>query len=104
MKPMEPLKPMTPMKPLRPMEPTQRWWPENLGDEPSTAGGQNEMRYAYFADKNRLAVDEGAGKISVYDTEGHHVSGVQQDQGGSSRKLVFTSERGEIDLASLKRV
>ena len=106
MTPMKPLKPMEPMKPMHGFDsdPKERWWPENLGDSPNSAGGQNEMRYAYFADKNRLAVDEGSGKITVYDTDGHKVSGVQQHQSGSGKKLVFSSEHGEMDLGSLKKV
>ena len=106
MKPMKPMEPMEPMKPMRGMEagPQERWWPENLGDSPNSAGGQNEMRYAYFADKNRLAVDEGSGKITVYDTAGHKVAGVQQAQSGGGKKLVFSSEQGEMDLGSLKQV
>ena len=109
MKPMEKMKPMTPLEPMKPMHgfdsaPKDRWWPEDLGDAPNSAGGQNEMRYAYFADKNRLAVDEGNGKINVYDTAGHTVSGVQQHQSGSDRKVVFSNEKGELDLGSLKRV
>lgn len=109
MKPMEPLKPMKGMEPMKPMHgfesgPKERWWPENLGESPNSAGGQNEMRYAYFADKDRLAVDEGSGKITVYDTVGHKVSGVQQRQSGGARKLVFSSEQGEMDLAALKQV
>ena len=81
-----------------------RWWPETLGESPDTSGGQNEMRYAYFAAKDRLAIDEGSGKIAVYDTGGHKVSGVQQRQSGGSKKMVFTSEQGEMDLDALKKV
>src|SRR6187431_2754412 len=60
MKPMKPMQPMTPMKPLQAPE---RWWPEGLGENPSSAGGQNQTRYAFFADKQRLAVDSGNGNI-----------------------------------------
>ena len=109
MKPMEPMKPMQPMEPMKPMHGFEsggkdRWWPENLGDSPNSAGGQNEMRYAYFADKHRLVVDEGGGNITVYDTGDHQVSGVQQHQSGGGKKLVFSSEEGEVDLGSLKKV
>ena len=109
---LEPMKPMEPMMGMRPMEPMQpmkdmasdKWWPESLGDSPNTAGGQNDIRYAYFASKNRLAVDRGGGKIRVYDTTGHDVSGVQQKQGSGGNGLVLTSEKGETDLDSLKQV
>ena len=103
MKPMEPMQGMKPMKPMKDMD-SEQWWPESLGGSPNTAGGQNDIRYAYFAGKNRLAVDRGGGKVSVYDTTGHKVSGVQQKQGSGGNGLVFTSERGEMDLDSLKEV
>ncbi len=99
MKPMTPMKPMAPMKP---MSPPKRWWPENLGDSPNSSGGQNEARYAFFGDKKRLAVDLGDGKIKVYDTGDHSISGVQQQQGGGKRGVVFTSQHGAVALDKLK--
>ena len=94
------------MEPMKPMEPASanRWWPESLGDSPNSAGGQNEARYAYFADKNRLAVDTGDGNVSVHDTAGHQISGVQQDQSDRGKKLVFTGGGGRISLDDLKKV
>ena len=104
MKPMEPMKPMPPMKPMQPMSGGQdRWWPEALG-EPNSVGGQNEVRYAYFGDQNRLAVDTGDGKIGVFDTGGQKISGVQQSQSGDRRQVVFTGPQGDIDLGQLKEV
>lgn len=100
---MEPMKPMKPLEPMQPMSGGDRWWPESLGDAPNSVGGQNEVRYAYFDDKNRLAVDTGDGKISVYDTGGQKISGVQQAQSGGHRKVVFTGPQGEIDLDQLKK-
>jgi hypothetical protein len=44
MEPMSGVKPMSPMKPMEPMKAPERWWPEELGEQPSSAGGQNEMR------------------------------------------------------------
>ena len=63
MEPMFGMEPMSPMKPMEPMEAPVRWWPEELGEQPSSAGGQNEMRYAFFGDRHRLAVDTGAGTV-----------------------------------------
>lgn len=97
------MKPMSPMKPMEPMKAPPRWWPEELGESPNSAGGQNETRYAFFADTKRLAVDTGDGNIEVYDTGDHRISGVQQHQSGSGKKVTFTSQDGEIDLANLKR-
>ncbi|MEO7414057.1 MAG: hypothetical protein ABIZ81_11955 [Opitutaceae bacterium] len=89
---------------MKPMKAPTRWWPENLGDNPNAAGGQNETRYAFFGEQKRLAVDSGDGNVSVYDTGDHRISGVQQHQGGGGRNVTFTSQHGEVDLEKLKRV
>jgi hypothetical protein len=107
MKPMPGMKPMSPMEPMTPMKPMKapvRWWPAELGENPNSAGGQNETRYAFFGDKKRLAVDRGDGKVQIYDTGNHLISGVQQAQGGNDRKVIFTSQDGEVDLEKLRRV
>ena len=101
---MKPMKPMSGMKPMAPMKAPERWWPEKLGEHPDSAGGQNEMRYAFFGDHKRLAVDMGDGKVQLYDTGDHRISGVQQYQSGSGREVKFTSQHGEGDLATLKPV
>ena len=101
---MEPLKAMAPMVPMKPMEPLKfdsTWWPEDLG-EPNTSGGQNDVKYAFFGDKHRLVVQKD-GKTTVYDSGDHRVSGVQQQQGGTS-SLAFTSQHGTVDLSALKVV
>lgn len=51
MKPMSGMKPLSPMKPMEPMKTPERWWPQELGENPNSAGGQNETRYAFFGDK-----------------------------------------------------
>lgn len=107
MKPMEPMKPMSGMKPMEPMKPMkalERWWPDELGDSPNSAGGQNEARYAFFSDKRRLAVDTGDGRVQIYDTGDHQISGVQQHQSSGGKKTTFTSQHGEVDLAKLRPV
>ena len=93
---MEPMKPMKPMRPMEPVKPPERWWPEGLG-EPSTAGGQDDVRYAYFGDRHRLAVDRG-GTVTVYDTAGRAITGVAQGgEGGPS----FTGPDGDVAVADL---
>lgn len=47
---MEPMKPMAPMKPMGPMQTDEGWWPEGLSN-PSSSGGQNGMKYAFFPDQ-----------------------------------------------------
>ena len=104
MKSMKPMSGMTPMTPMAPMKSPTRWWPEALGDNPSSAGGQNETRYAFFGEQKRLAVDRGDGKLLLYNTGDHRISGVQQHQDGSGKTVTFTSQHGEVDLEVLKPV
>jgi hypothetical protein len=75
------------------------WWPGDLGS-PSSSGGQNDSRYAYFPQACRLAVDRG-GQVTVYDTLDHSIGGVQQQQGGPSGSLSFSSQRGTFTVDSL---
>jgi hypothetical protein len=74
------------------------WWPADLG-WPNSTGAQNNSRYAYFAQARRLAVDLN-GHVTVYDTLDHQIGGFsqQQSQGGS---MMFTSQYGLVDVASL---
>jgi len=74
------------------------WWPGNLG-WPSTIGAQNNVRYAYFAQARRLAIEVN-GKIAVYDTLDHRIGGFSQQQshGGS---LTFSSQHGVVDVTTL---
>ena len=104
MKPMAPMKPMEPMKPMKPMDPpASDWWPEGLSN-PSSSGSQNDLRYAFFPDQHRLAIEQN-GKVTQYDTGDHQISGVSQQQsGGSGGKPSFTSQNGTVDLSSLKQV
>jgi hypothetical protein len=74
-------------------------WPSELG-QPSSSGGQNDSRYAIFPHVSRLAIDRG-GQITVYDTLDHSIGGVQQQQGGPSGSLSFTSQRGTFTVDSL---
>jgi len=113
MKPKQPMRPMEPMKPMEPLKPLpfvhpgvageRPWWPAKLGT-PEAAGGQNDVRYAYFADERRLAVERGDDVI-VYDTADHRIHGVGQQQAtGRPSSLVFTSQHGTVPLDKLKVV
>ena len=113
MKPMEPMRPREPMRPMEPLKPLpflhpgvageRPWWPAKLGT-PEAAGGQNDVRYAYFQDEQRLAVERGDDVI-VYDTADHRIHGVAQSQSGSGpSSLVFTSQHGTVPLDALKVV
>jgi hypothetical protein len=85
-------------------DPTQddgRWWPADL-DVPSASGAQNDMRYAFFPDRQRLAIRR-SGVTRVYDTGDHRISGFSQQQ-SSSQSLAFTSQTGSVRLEDLKEV
>ena len=74
------------------------WWPADLGF-PTGTGSQNNIRYAYFANARRLAV-EIHGRVTVYDTLDHQIGGVSQQQGAGA-SLTFTSQHGTVPVASL---
>ncbi len=74
------------------------WWGPDL-KFPNTSGGQNGMRYAYFAQAHRLAI-ESNGQVIVYDTLDHSIGGVSQQQSGGY-SVTFSSQYGYVDLSRL---
>jgi hypothetical protein len=78
------------------------WWPADLG-VPSSSGGQNDARYAIFPSTNRLAIQI-KGQTKVFDTGEHRIGGVQQQQGGRSGSVSFTSQFGTFDVSSLREL
>jgi Short C-terminal domain len=74
------------------------WWGAELRF-PNSTGAQNGVRYAYFAQARRLAIEVN-GRVTVYDTLDHQIGGFSQQQsyGGT---LSFNSQYGLIDVASL---
>ena len=61
------------------------------------------MRYAWFPDKARLAIDAGDGKVHVYDTADNRIGGFSQQQSGD-QTLSFTSQNGPVKLSELSEV
>ena len=82
--------------------PGNAWWPAELGS-PSSTGGQNDARYAYFPQSRRLAILYN-GKITLYDTLDHRIGGVQQQQGGYAGSLTFSSQYGTFSIDTLPLV
>jgi|688.fasta_scaffold432529_2 hypothetical protein len=78
-----------------------QWWPESFG-APSTAGSQNQSRYAYFPASNRLAIERD-GQVTIYDTGLHKIYAVSQSQ-GLANELEFESQLGRVALSSLQKV
>jgi hypothetical protein len=72
------------------------WWPSDLG-VPSSLGAQNEVRYAYFPATRRLAIDIN-GKVTVYDTQDHQITGFSQQQAGLG-SISFSSQLGGVDVS-----
>lgn len=79
-------------------DPRDNWYPSELG-APNSTGSQNNVRYAYFANMQRLAVETG-GDVWVYDTLDHQIGGFSQQQ-GTGGSITFTSQYGTVNLASL---
>jgi ketosteroid isomerase-like protein len=90
------------MKPMEWLPQSEPWWPEELG-QPSSAGGQNDIRYAFFPHARRL-LDEQNGEATTYDTGDHQIDGVSQRNSGGLRSLTFTSQNGPVRLAELTRI
>ncbi len=98
---MEPMKPMKPMAPMKPMDSGPEWWPDDLG-QPGTSGSQNNVRYAFFPEKRRLAIERDS-KVTIYDSGDHKISGVSQQQ-GEGEAPAFSSQKGEVKIDELKTV
>ena len=74
------------------------WWGPDLR-WPNSSGGQNGMRYAWFAQARRLAI-ESNGQVIIYDTLDHQIGGVSQQQSGGY-SVTFSSQYGYVDLNRL---
>ena len=80
-------------------EPVQPdWWGPDLR-WPNSTGGQNGMRYAWFSQARRLAI-EANGEVTIYDTLDHQIGGVSQQQSGGY-SVTFSSQFGYVDLSRL---
>lgn len=73
------------------------WWGPDL-KFPNSSGGQNGMRYAWFSQARRLAL-ESSGNVTIYDTLDHQIGGVSQQSGSPTPS--FSSQYGYVDLSRL---
>lgn len=80
---------------------SNNWWPSDLGMAGST-GSQNNLRYAYFPNAHRLAIDQG-GQVNVYNTLDHQIGGFGQQQSGD-QSITFTSQYGLVRVADLPMI
>ncbi len=74
------------------------WWGPDLR-WPNSTGGQNGLRYAWFSQAHRLAIETN-GQVTIYDTLDHQIGGVSQQQSGGS-SVTFSSQYGYVDLSQL---
>ncbi len=74
------------------------WWGADLR-WPTSTGAQNGVRYAYFAQARRLAIEVN-GRVTIYDTLDHQIGGFSQQQ-SSGGSLTFSSQYGLVDVARL---
>jgi len=88
------------MKPFKPFDNIQ-WWPKSLGT-PSSVGSQNQSRYAYFPETNRLAIEHNS-KVTIFDTGEHKIHGASQAQ-GDTNSITFESQLGRVALSELTEV
>jgi len=78
------------------------WYPSELGT-PSASGGQNDIAYAIFPDKRRIAIRIGE-NVRVYDTGDYQISGVSQQQQTGLSVVMLHTRSGYVPLAQLQRV
>ena len=71
----------------------KRWWSDDLG-EASSAGQQNEMRYAIFSHKARIAIMH-RNRLEIYDTKHYRITGIAQQQSNHVQHLVFMTQDGK---------
>lgn len=74
------------------------WWPSDLR-WPNSTGAQNGVRYAYFAQARRLAIELN-GSVTVYDTQDHQLGGFSQQQSHGS-SVTFSSQYGLVEVTRL---
>jgi len=77
------------------------WWPAEFGS-PNSTGSQNDLRYAWFQGTQRLAIQQG-GRLRVYDTGNHLISGFGQQQ-GNDQSITFVSQFGVVRVADLPEI
>jgi hypothetical protein len=76
-------------------------WPAEFGCA-SSSGAQNNLSYAFFPDARRLCLRQD-GRLRIFNTGDHRISGVSQQQGGD-QTLTFTSQLGLVRLLDLPEI
>jgi len=88
---------------LRPQQPASNSrWPSELGIA-STSGTSPEMRYAYFPQNRRLAVER-HGILTIYDTAEYQFRGLVQAHSSETVGISILTQRGRVRLTDLATV
>src|ERR1700685_3451606 len=91
------------VRPLRPQQPVSKSnWPSALGIA-STSGTSPEMRYAYFPQNRRLAV-EWQGVLTIYDTAEYQFRGMLQAHSAEAVGISILTQRGRVRLTDLATI
>ena len=88
---------------LRPLQSASNSiWPAELGLA-STSGTSAEMRYAYFPQNRRLAV-ESQGVMTIYDTAEYQFRSMLQAHSAEAVGVSILTQRGRVRLSELATV
>src|ERR1700679_2697318 len=88
---------------LRPQPPVSNSiWPSELGTA-STSGTSPDMRYAYFPQNRRLAV-EWHGVLTIYDTAEYQFRGMLEAHSAEAIGTSILTQRGRVRLTDLATV
>ena len=91
------------LRTFRPQQPAANSsWPSELGIA-STTGTSAEMRYAYFPQNRRLAV-ELRGVVTIYDTAEYQFRGMLQAHSAETVGTSILTQRGRVRLTDLVTV
>lgn len=69
----------------------------------SMKGSQNDIHYAFYPSEKVLEITKN-GKTKKYHTKDYQLSGVQQSQDGSGKKLSFSHPNGTVSVSDLKEI
>lgn len=79
------------------------WWPNHLGENPDLIGNAGTMRYAYFAEKNRLVIQNNL-RNRVFDVTGYKVTGVSAGRSAGFFNMIVKTEERQFTVMELKEV
>jgi hypothetical protein len=79
------------------------WWPEHLGESPSLTGNAGTLRYAYFAEKNRLVIQQNL-RNRLFDMTGYTVKQVSAGRSAGFFNMLVKTDKREFTIMELKEV